>query len=243
MLQVTYEDLLKAGVHYGHLTQKWNPAMRPYIYEKKGGIHLIDVLKSERLLARAQQFAYHVAKNGGKILYVGTKKQAKAIVQRYAEEVEMPYVVERWLGGTLTNFSTILKSLRKLRRIIAMERDGTMEKLRKKERLILMRQRQKMERILAGLMQMTTLPNAIYIVDPVKEHIALAEALRLNIPVIALIDTNGDPTAIEYPIPGNASAIESIELITKAITTAIQDGLQERTQTEAVYSETQTEEA
>lgn len=232
MKVITYEDLIKNGVHYGHLVSKWNPAMKPYIFGKKQGIHIIDVVKTKVLLERAMKFAKEVAKSGGQILYVGTKKQAKEVLRRYAEEVDMPYVVERWLGGTLTNIRTIRKSVDTLRRIEQMKVDGTYEKLNKKERLMLERKRQKMEKILSGLVKMEKLPKALYVVDIVEEHIAVKEANKLDIPVIAMVDTNANPNLVDYPIPANDDAIQSIEYITSAITDAIKEGIKEREEEE-----------
>lgn len=234
---ITYEDLIKNGVHYGHLVSKWNPAMKPYIFGKKQGIHIIDVVKTKILLERAMEFAKKIARNGGQILYVGTKKQAKDILRKYAEEVEMPYVVERWLGGTLTNLRTIRKSVETLKRIEQMKLDGTYDKLNKKERLMLERKRQKMEKILSGLVNMERLPQALFVVDIVEEHIAVHEANKLDIPVIAMVDTNADPNIVDYPIPSNDDAIQSIEYITSAITDAIKEGIQEREQEEEIQEQ------
>jgi len=242
MRKVTYEELVEAGVHFGHMVSKWNPAMRPFIFAKKNGIHLIDLLKTQRLLERAQEFVKGIARQGGQIMYIGTKKQAKEILRRCALEVNMPYMVERWLGGTLTNFVTIRKSIAKLEEIEAMEREGIVNLMRKKERLLLARKKEKLEQVLEGIRYMKTLPKAVYIVDIVEEAIALHEALLLNIPVVAIVDTNADPTLVTYPIPGNDDTIQSIELITTAITDAIREGQEEaREQTELVADSYQDE--
>jgi len=225
---VTYEELLEAGVHFGHLTKKWNPAMAPYIFMKRNDIHIIDLIKTQRLLDDACRVAKGLAKQGRKVLFVGTKKQAKEIIQSYADGVNMPYVTDRWLGGMLTNFTTVRKSIKKLQNIEKMETDGTFDLLQKKERLMLTREKIKLERVLHGVVEMKTLPGALFIVDIRKEHIAVAEAHKLNIPTIGIVDTNSNPNFVDFPIPGNDDAAKSIEVITKAITTAIKEGLDER---------------
>lgn len=238
MRKVTYEELIEAGVHFGHMTSKWNPAMRPFIFTEKNGIHIIDLLKTQKLLERAQEFAKSIARRGEQIMFVGTKKQAKDILRRYALEANMPFMVERWLGGTLTNFATIRKSIAKLEEIEAMEREGIVDLLRKKERLMLARKKEKLEKVLEGIRDMKTLPKALYIVDIVEEDIALHEALLLNIPVIAIVDTNADPNLVTFPIPGNDDTIQSIELITAALADAIKEGQEDAQQSTEIAAET-----
>ncbi len=224
----TVEELLEAGVHWGHQRKKWNPKMEPFVFGMHNRIHIIDLRKTIELLKEAQKFAYDLARMGQQILFVGTKRQAKDIVKKYAEMVGMPYVTERWLGGMLTNFVTIRRSIRKLEYIDEMIRDGTIENMTKKERLILMRQKKKLERLLGGVLKMTRLPAALYVVDVVEEATAVKEANRLGIPVVAIVDTNGDPELIDYPIPGNDDSARSIEVITKYFTEAIKKGKEER---------------
>jgi len=222
----TIEQLLEAGVHLGHLRSQWNPKMRPYIYGERDRIHLIDVLKTRRLLEEAAVAAREMARQGRAILFVGTKKQAKEIIREAAESVGMPYVNERWLGGMLTNYKTIRRSIVKMETIDRMMRDGTFEKISKRERLQKMREREKLDRILGGIARLPHFPpGMIFIVDLVREDIAVAEARRLNIPTIAMVDTNADPTLVTFPIPANDDSSRSIEIITATITAAIQEGL------------------
>ncbi len=228
MSGITQQDLLEAGVHFGHLTRKWNPKMAPYILMEQNDIHLIDLNKTMAKLDDAKAAARNIAKSGRKVLFVATKKQAKEIVAELAKSVNMPYVTERWLGGMLTNFATIRKSIKKMQSIDKMAADGTWQNLNKKERLMMSREKAKLEKMLGGIVDMVKLPGAIFMVDTKREHIAVAEAMRLNIPTMALVDTNSDPTVIDYPVPGNDDASKSIYLIVREITEAIQEGLNER---------------
>jgi small subunit ribosomal protein S2 len=228
MERVTYEQLLEAGVHFGHLTMKWNPAMAPYIFMQKNGIHIIDLMKTEKMLEEACKFVKQLAKNNKKILFVGTKKQAQEIIREAAEKTNMPYVTERWLGGMLTNFMTIRKSIRKMENLQRMETDGTFENLSKKEKLMIGREIEKLQKVLGGVAEMNHLPSALFIIDIKKEHIAVSEAQRLNIPTIGLVDTNSNPNLVNFPIPGNDDSTKSISIITQAIVQAILDGYNER---------------
>lgn len=226
--QAKFEDLLKAGVHFGHLKRKWNPAMAPYIFDEHKGIHIIDLNKTIAHLDNACAAVKQIAKSGKKILFVATKKQAKEILAEQVGAVNMPFVTERWTGGMLTNFATTRKSIRKMTSIDKMKTDGTWETLNKRERLFKTRQRDKMNKNFGSIADMTRLPAAIFIVDVMKEDIALAEAVRLNIPTIAMVDTNSDPRKVDFPIPANDDATKSISLILEHITTAIKEGLEER---------------
>ncbi len=226
MSKVQIEDLLLAGSHFGHLTRRWNPKMRKYIFMERNGIHIIDLKKTLNLLEEACNSASKLAASGKKILFVGTKKQAKAIVKEQAEKCDSFYVSERWLGGMLTNFNTVRKSIKKLTNLQKMETDGSLEKFVKKERLILMREKEKLEKVLTGIAGMTKLPGALFIVDIKKEHIAIDEAKKLNIPIYAIVDTNCDPELIDYPIPANDDAVKSIDIITTAFADAVLDGTQ-----------------
>ena len=226
--QANFEDLLKAGVHFGHLKRKWNPAMAPYIFDEHKGIHIIDLNKTIAHLDNACAAAKQIAKSGKKILFVATKKQAKEILADKVGAVNMPFVTERWTGGMLTNFATTRKSIRKMTSIDKMQTDGTWETLNKRERLFKTRQRDKMNKNFGSIADMTRLPAAIFIVDVMKEDIALAEAVRLNIPTIAMVDTNSDPRMVDFPIPANDDATKSIALILDHITNAIKEGLEER---------------
>lgn len=235
MERVTYEQLLEAGVHFGHLTMKWNPAMAPYIFMQKNGIHIIDLMKTEKMLEDACKFVKQIAKNNKKILFVGTKKQAQEIIKAAAEKTNMPYVTERWLGGMLTNFATIRKSVKKMESLQRMETDGTYDNLSKKEKLMIGREIEKLERVLGGIADMNHLPAAVFVIDVKKEHIAVSEAQRLNIPTIGLVDTNSNPNVVNFPIPGNDDATKSIGIITEAIVNAILEGINERkTEKEAI---------
>ncbi|AEN71960.1 ribosomal protein S2 [Rhodothermus marinus SG0.5JP17-172] len=231
--RVSIEELLKAGAHFGHLTSRWNPKMRPFIFMERNGIHIIDLVQTQQLLDRAAEAAARFARQGKKILFVGTKKQARDIVRKYAEACGQPYVVERWLGGTLTNFQTIRQSIRRMEELARMEEEGILDQLKKKERLMKRREREKLERTLGGIAQMAKLPGALFIVDVVREHIAVSEARKLGIPIIAIVDTNADPELIDYPIPANDDAVRSIELITSVIANAIIEGAKQREQEEA----------
>jgi len=226
--RVTIEQLLKAGAHFGHLTSRWNPRMKPYIFMERNNIHIIDLMQTQALLDEAADAARRFARGGRKILFAGTKKQAQDIVREHAESVGMPHMVNRWLGGTMTNFDTIRKSIFRMEEIEKMERDGTLDKLKKKEKLMRLREHEKLENVLGGIRDLPDTPGAIFIVDVKREDIAVNEAVKLGIPIIAMVDTNGEPSNIDYPVPANDDALSSIELITSTITEAIQEGLEER---------------
>jgi small subunit ribosomal protein S2 len=228
MSQVTYQDLLDAGVHFGHLKKKWNPKMAPYIFMERNGIHIIDLNKTQAKLEEASAAIKQIVKSGRKIMFVATKKQAKEIVSTEAKRLNMPYITERWPGGMLTNFATIRKSVKKMTSLDKMVTDGTFENISKKERLTITRTKLKMERFLGSISDLSRLPAALFIIDPKKEHIAVAEAIRLNIPTFAITDTNCDPTVIDFPIPGNDDASKSVSLIMSVIGKAIEEGLAER---------------
>ena len=228
MAQPTIQEMLEAGVHFGHLKRKWNPAMAPYIFMEKNGTHIIDLNKSAAKLDEACKAIKSMAKAGKKILFVATKKQAQGIIAREASRVNMPYVTERWPGGMLTNFATIRKAIRKMGAIDKMATDGTFETMSKRERLMITRQREKLERDLGSIADLNRLPSAVFVVDVIKEDIAINEAHRLNIPTFAIVDTNGDPKDVDFAIPGNDDAAKSIELIVKAMTDAVAEGLAER---------------
>ena len=222
------QQLLEAGVHFGHLRKKWNPKMLPYIFAEKKGIHIIDLNKTVDSLQEAAAALKQIAKSGKKIMFVATKKQAKEIVSECASRVNMPYATERWLGGMLTNFNTVRKSVKKMQSIEKMLNDGSAESLTKKERLTLTRDKDKMEKVLGGIAQLGRLPAALFIVDIGHEHIALAEAKRLGITTFGMVDTNSDPNKIDFPIPANDDATKSIAIITNYIASAITEGLAER---------------
>lgn len=224
----TQQDLLEAGVHFGHLTRKWNPKMAPYIFMEQNGIHIIDLKKTESKLEEAKVAAKNIARSGRRVLFVATKKQAKEIVAEEAKRANMPFTTERWLGGMLTNFQTVRKSIKRMQNIDKMATDGTFDRINKKERLMLDREKAKLRMILGGIEDMTKLPGAIFIIDVKREHIAVSEATRLGIPTIALVDTNSDPTVVDYSIPGNDDASKSIQLIAREIADAIIEGSQER---------------
>lgn len=226
--KIEYKDLLDAGVHFGHLTRKWNPKMAPYIFMERNGIHIIDLNKTLTSLDEATAAIKGIVRSGRKVMFVATKKQAKELVSEEARRLKMPYVTERWLGGMLTNFATIRKSLKKLSNIDRLMKEEAYTSLAKKERLTVSREKEKLERILGGVTDLNRLPAALFIVDIKKEHIAIAEAHKLGIPVFAMVDTNSDPTAVEFAIPANDDAFKSISIITKAIGQAIEEGLMER---------------
>lgn len=228
MSRVTTDQLLEAGVHFGHLKSKWNPAMAPYIFMERNGIHVIDLNKTLAKLEEASSAMKQIAKSGKKILFVATKKQAKEIVADAVKKVNMPYVTERWPGGMLTNFPTIRKAVKKMATIDKMASDGTYETISKKEKLTISREREKLETQFGSIADMSRLPAALFIVDIVKEHIAVAEARRLNIPTFAIVDTNSNPNIVDYPIPANDDAAKAISLILDVVTGAIQEGLSER---------------
>jgi len=224
----TVKELLDAGVHFGHLRRKWNPKMAPYIFMEKNGIHIIDLNKTVAKLDEACAAAKQMAASGRKILFVSTKKQGQEIIATAAKRVNMPYVTERWPGGMLTNFATIRKAIRKMSDIDKMETDGTFKTMSKRERLMMTRQRAKLERDFGAIADLTRLPSAIFIVDTMREHIALAEATRLNIPSFAITDTNSNPNDVDFAIPGNDDATAAIEIIVNTYTDAVAEGLAER---------------
>ena len=228
MPRTDFKQLLDAGVHFGHLKRKWNPAMAPYIFMERNGIHIIDLEKTIVKLDEAASAMKHIARSGKKVLFVATKKQAKEIVAEKVKKVNMPYVTERWPGGMLTNFPTIRKAVKKMGSIDKMATDGTFSNLSKREKLQVTRQRAKLEKTLGSIVDLTRLPSALFIVDVCKEHIAVREAKRLGIPVFAMVDTNSDPTEIDFPIPANDDASKSISLITDILCEAIEEGLNER---------------
>lgn len=228
MINVTQEELLNAGVHFGHLKRKWNPKMAAYIFMERNGIHIIDLNKTHAKLEEAAAAVKQIAKSGKKILFVATKKQAKEIVASASKSVNMPYITERWPGGMLTNFATQRKSVKKMASLEKMMSDGTLDVISKKERLQMSRQKSKMEKLIGSIADLNRLPAALFIVDTVKEHIAVDEAIKLGIPTIAICDTNCDPSIIDFPIPANDDASKSIELILNAMVRSIEEGLAER---------------
>jgi len=228
MPRTNFKELLDAGVHFGHLKRKWNPAMAPYIFMERNGIHIIDLEKTIDKIDEAASAMKQIARSGKKILFVATKKQAKETVAEKVKQVNMPYVTERWPGGMLTNFPTIRKAVKKMSSIDKMASDGTFLNLSKREKLQITRQRAKLEKTLGSIADLTRLPSAIFVVDVCKEHIAVREAKRLGIPVFAMVDTNSDPLDIEFPIPANDDASKSISLIVGILCQAIEEGLNER---------------
>ncbi|WP_299825615.1 30S ribosomal protein S2 [uncultured Pontibacter sp.] len=229
MASTNYKELLEAGVHFGHLTRKWDPKMAPYIFMEKNGIHIIDLNKTLVALDEASAAIKNIAKSGRKILFVATKKQAQDIVAEEAKRLKMPYVTDRWLGGMLTNFATVRKSLKKMSTIDKMVKDNTAyAAIAKRERLMLSREREKLERVLGGIADLSRLPAALFIVDVKREHIAVKEAHKLNLPVFAICDTNSNPETVDFPIPANDDASKSVSLIVSLIGKAIEEGLSER---------------
>ncbi len=228
MAKLEFDQLLEAGAHFGHLKRKWNPAMAPYIFMERNGIHIIDLYKTAAKAEEAAAAMKQITKSGKKILFVATKKQAKQIVADLAQTVNMPYVIERWPGGMLTNFPTIRKAIKKMSTIDRMVKDGTFDTLSKRERLQVTRQRAKLEKNLGSIQDMTRLPSALFIVDVMKEHIAVKEAQRLGIPVFAMVDTNSDPSDVDFVIPANDDAAKSVELIISYLCESIKEGLEER---------------
>lgn len=224
----TIKELLDAGVHFGHLTRKWNPNMAPYIYMERNGIHIINLYKTEAKLQEAEEALKKIAASGRKVLFVATKKQAKDIVAKRAKEANMPYITERWPGGMLTNFVTIRKAVKKMASIDRMKKNGTFETLSKKERLQVDRLRAKLEKNLGSISDMNRLPAALFVVDTTREHIAIREANKLNIPIFAMVDTNSDPREVDFAIPSNDDAGRSINAIISRVTSAISEGLNER---------------
>jgi small subunit ribosomal protein S2 len=242
MARLEFKQLLDAGVHFGHLKRKWNPNMAPYIFDEKKGIHIIDLNKTAVKLEEAAAAMKNIARGGKKILFVATKKQAKDIVTEKVKPTGMPYVTERWSGGMLTNFGTIRRTIKKMATIDRMKTDGTFDNMSKRERLQVSRQREKMEKNLGSIADLTRLPSALFIVDIVKEHIAVAEAKKLNIPTFAMVDTNSDPTKVDFPIPANDDATKSIELIIDTMIAAINEGVEERKNDKNAVDENDAEE-
>jgi len=226
--KITNQELMDAGVHFGHLTRKWNPKMAEYIFMENNGIHIIDLNKTIKNLEEAAYALKNVVRSGRKIMFVATKKQAKDIIAEEATRLNMPFVTERWLGGMLTNFATIRKSLKKLQQIEKLMKDEAFTNLAKRERLMITREKAKLEKLLGGIADLNRLPAALFVVDVKREHIAVGEAQKLNIPVFAMVDTNSDPSNIDFPIPANDDAFKSISLITKFIGKHIEEGLNER---------------
>ena len=224
----SFEQLLEAGCHFGHLKRKWNPAMAPYIFMERNGIHIIDLYKTQAKIEEAANALKNIAKSGKRVLFVATKKQAKKVIEDKAKSVGMPFVIERWPGGMLTNFPTIRKAIKKMAAIDKMKKDGTYDNLSKREKLQITRQRAKLEKNLGSIADLNRLPSALFVVDVMKEHIAVAEANRLGIPVFGIVDTNSDPNNIDFVIPANDDASKSIELILDTICAAMQEGLEER---------------
>ncbi|MFQ5895603.1 MAG: 30S ribosomal protein S2 [Nitrospinota bacterium] len=225
MASLTIRELLEAGTHFGHQTKRWNPKMKVYIYGARNGIYIIDLQKTVRLFEEAREFLRQVAAEGGRVLFVGTKRQARDIIAEHARRVEMSHVTVRWLGGTLTNFSTIKRSIRRLGELDRMKEDGTLELLSKKEATQREKERLRLEKFIGGIKTMKELPRAVFIVDTLREHIALAEAQKLKVPIVALVDTNCDPDGIDFVLPGNDDAIRSIRLVTARVADAIAEGL------------------
>ena len=224
----TYKDLLDAGCHFGHMKRKWNPKMRPYIFVERKGIHVIDLNRTLESLERSANALRQMAKSGKKILFVGTKKQARGIIEDAARSVGMPFVSDRWLGGMMTNFTTIRKSVKKMQSIERMLNDGTLENITKKERLVLSRKHEKLNKVFGGIAQLNKLPNALLIVDINHEHLAVAEATSLGIRTIGMVDTNSDPTIVDFAIPSNDDASKAISIVINYLTSAIREGLEER---------------
>jgi small subunit ribosomal protein S2 len=228
MAKLEYKDLLEAGVHFGHLTRKWDPRMAPYIFMERNGIHVIDLNKTLTSIDEASRALSQVVRTGRKILFVATKKQAKEIVSEEAKRLNMPFVTERWLGGMLTNFATIRRSLKKMSGMEKKMKDDSFKNLAKRERLMVAREKDKLHKVLGGIADLTRLPAALFVVDIKREHIAVKEAQKLNIPVFGVVDTNSNPELVDFPIPGNDDAFKSISIITKAVGAAIEEGLNER---------------
>ena len=226
--KITTQELMEAGVHFGHLTRKWNPRMAEYIFMENNGIHIIDLNKTMKCLEEATFAIKNIVRSGRKIMLVATKKQAKDIIVEEATRLNMPFVTERWLGGMLTNFATIRKSLKKLAQIDKLMKDEAFNNLAKRERLMISREKAKLEKLLGGIADLNRLPAALFVIDVKREHIAVAEAQKLNIPVFAMVDTNSDPSNIDFPIPSNDDAFKSISIVTKHIGKAIEEALMER---------------
>ena len=227
-MRTNFDQLLEAGAHFGHLKRKWNPAMAPYIYMERNGIHIIDLNKTVVKVDEAAEALKNLARSGRKVLFVGTKKQAQEVIAAHAQEVGMPYITERWAGGMLTNFPTIRKAVKKMSQIDKMMTDGTLDNVSKREKLQVTRQREKLEKNLGSIADMTRLPSAVFVVDVIKEKIAVAEANRLGIPVFGIVDTNSNPNNIDFVIPANDDATKAIDVILTAVCEAIKEGLEER---------------
>ncbi len=226
--KITTQELMEAGVHFGHLTRKWNPRMAEYIFMENNGIHIIDLNKTQKALEEAAFAIKNIVRSGRKIMLVATKKQAKDVIVEEATRLNMPYVTERWLGGMLTNFATIRKSLKKLAQIEKLMKEDSFNNIAKRERLMIAREKAKLEKLLGGITELNRLPAALFVIDVKREHIAVAEAQKLNIPVFAMVDTNSDPSDIDFPIPANDDAFKSISIVTKFIGKAIEEALMER---------------
>lgn len=224
----TYKELLDAGVHYGHMKRKWNPKMLPYIFMERKGIHIIDLNRTTECMVQAGEAMKQIAKSGKKIMFVATKKQARDIVATAARSVNMPYVTDRWLGGMMTNFNTVRKSVKKMNNIDKMLADGSLSSITKKERLTLTRERNKLEKVLGGIANLNRLPVALFVVDIEHEHIAIKEAKKLGMKTFAMVDTNADPNAVDFPIPANDDASKSVKMITEYVAGKIKEGLEER---------------
>lgn len=237
----TYKELLNAGVHYGHQRAKWNPKMKQYIFMEKKGIHIIDLNRTSEHLKITGEAMKQIAKSGKKILFVATKKQAKDIVSNAARQVNMPYITERWLGGMMTNFATIRKSVKKMNNIDKMLADGSLSSITKKERLTLTRERNKLEKVLGGIAQISRIPSAIFVVDLLHEHIAISEAKKLGLKTFGIVDTNSDPNKVDFAIPANDDASKSVKLITDYLVGKIKEGLEERKSDKEVAAAAQPE--
>ncbi len=233
MAKVEYQDLLNAGVHFGHMKKKWNPKMRQYIFTERKGVHLIDLNRTIESLEMAAKAMHSIAKSGRKILFVATKKQARDIITEAAKSVNMPYVTDRWLGGMMTNFATIRRSVKKMENIDRMLADGSLTSITKKERLTLTRERNKLEKVLGGVAKLNRIPSAMFVVDITNEHLAITEAHKLGIRTIAMVDTNSNPNLVDFPIPANDDASKSIKIITDYLVDAIKSGLEERQKAKA----------
>lgn len=243
MSAVTLEQLLSAGVHFGHLTRRWNPKMKPYIFMTRNGIHIIDLKKTQQALDKALKVVHDVVGEGYEVMFVGTKPQAKDIVTSEAQRCGMFYVTHRWLGGMLTNFATIKRSIKHYKNLEKMSTDGTYEKISKKERLMIEREKEKLYRVLSGILEMKRLPGLLFVVDINKEHLAVHEARKMNIPIIAMVDTNVDPTLVDYPIPANDDAAKSISLITGKIADAVIEARQKLQEKKALKDAVKEEKA
>ena len=243
MSRTSFETLLEAGCHFGHLKRKWNPAMAPYIFKEMNGIHIIDLHKTVGMVETAAEAMKQIAKSGKKVLFVATKKQAKDIVAEKAQSINMPYVIERWPGGMLTNFPTIRKAVKKMATIDKLTADGTYSNLSKREMLQVTRQRAKLEKNLGSIADLTRLPSALFVVDVMKEHIAVAEANRLGIPVFGIVDTNSNPNPVDFVIPANDDASSSIEAILNVVCGAVAEGLEERKAEKADEAQKETKKA